>query len=147
MNKAFPQFNDLLVGVITAKTPEEADETAAALARAAATDKTHFLSVRRPDNLTFFKTEGFLFLSQKDLQSLLNQLVQAQPFIGQLAADPSMRGLLTAIGLIGQGVAQGQVDLSGYTSALQRLRARPQQRGRRPPGARILAEAPGRLAQ
>ena len=42
-----------------------------------------------------------------------------QPFIGQLAADPLMRGLLTAIGLIGQGVAQGQVDLSGYTSALQ----------------------------
>lgn len=118
MNKDFPQYNDLLVGVIQAKTPEEADETAAAIARAAAADPAHFKTVRRPDALPFYKTEGLLFLSQKDLEALLNQLVQAQPFIGQLAADPSMRGLLTAIGLIGQGAAQGQVDLSGYKTAL-----------------------------
>lgn len=118
MNKDFPQYNDLLVGVIRGKTPEETDETAAAIARAAAADPAHFRSVRRPDALPFYKTEGLLFLDQKDLETLLNQLVQAQPFIGQLAADPSMRGLLTAIGLIGQGAAQGQVDLSGYKTAL-----------------------------
>lgn len=118
LNQSFPQFNDLLVGVITAKTPEEADQTANAIAQAASADRAHFRTVRRPDNLDFYKTEGLLFLNQTDLQKLLNSLVQAQPFIGQLAADPSMRGLLTAIGLIGQGAAQGQVDLTGYTSAL-----------------------------
>jgi uncharacterized protein len=118
MAKDFPQYQDLLVGVIDAKTPEEADATAAAIARAASADHAHFRTVRRPDALPFFKTEGLLFLSQTDLQKLLNQLVQAQPFIGQLAADPSMRGLLTAIGLLGQGAAQGQVDLSGYSTAL-----------------------------
>ena len=118
MDKEFPQYQDLLVGVIDAKTPEEADATAAAIARAASADHAHFKTVRRPDDLAFFKTEGLLFLDQPDLQKLLNNLVQAQPFIGQLAADPSMRGLLTAIGLLGQGAAQGQVDLSGYTTAL-----------------------------
>ena len=118
MNKDFPQYQDLLVGVIDAKTPEEADATAAAIARAASADHAHFRTVRRPDDLPFFKTEGLLFLDQPSLQTLLNNLVQAQPFIGQLAADPSMRGLLTAIGLLGQGAAQGQVDLSGYTTAL-----------------------------
>ncbi|GAB0113076.1 MMPL family transporter [Acidisoma sp. C75] len=118
LNKEFPQFQDLLVGVIQAKTPEEADLTAAAIARAAAADKQHFRTVRRPDNLAFFKQEGLLFLSLQDLNSFLNSLVQAQPFIGQLAADPSMRGLLTAIGLIGQGAAQGQVDLSAYRTSL-----------------------------
>jgi hopanoid biosynthesis associated RND transporter like protein HpnN len=118
MNKDFPQYNDLLVGVIQAKTPEEADATAAAIAKAVAADKTHFRTVRRPDALPFFKNEGLLFLNEKDLEGLLNSFVQAQPFIGQLAADPSMRGLLTAIGLIGQGAAQGQVDLSGYKTAL-----------------------------
>jgi uncharacterized protein len=118
MAKDFPQYQDLLVGVIDAKTPEEADATAAAIARAASADHAHFRTVRRPDALPFFKTEGLLFLDQTDLQKLLNQLVQAQPFIGQLAADPSMRGLLTAIGLLGQGAAQGQVDLSGYSTAL-----------------------------
>ena len=119
MNKEFPQYQDLLVGVIDAKTPEEADATAAAIARGAAADPAHFRTVRRPDDLSFFKTEGLLFLDQTDLQKLLNNLVQAQPFIGQLAADPSMRGLLTAIGLLGQGAAQGQVDLSNYSTALQ----------------------------
>ena len=118
LDKAFPQFNDLLVGVIAAKTPEEADQTADAIARAASADHAHFRTVRRPDSLEFFKTEGLLYLDQDELQKLLNSLVQAQPFIGQLAADPSMRGLLTAIGLIGQGAAQGQVDLSGYKAAL-----------------------------
>jgi hopanoid biosynthesis associated RND transporter like protein HpnN len=119
MNKDFPQYQDLLVGVVDAKTPEEADATAAAIARAASIDHAHFRTVRRPDDLPFFKTEGLLFLDQPSLQKLLNNLVQAQPFIGQLAADPSMRGLLTAIGLLGQGAAQGQVDLSGYATALQ----------------------------
>jgi hopanoid biosynthesis associated RND transporter like protein HpnN len=119
MNADFPQYQDLLVGVVDAKTPEEADATAATIAQAVAADKAHFKTVRRPDNLAFFKTEGLLFLNQTDLQKLLNNLVQAQPFIGQLAADPSMRGLLTAIGLIGQGAAQGQVDLAGYSTALK----------------------------
>ncbi|MBW4021702.1 MAG: MMPL family transporter [Proteobacteria bacterium] len=118
MGKDFPQYQDLLVGVIEAKTPEEADATAAAIAKAAAADHAHFRTVRRPDDLAFFKQEGLLFLDQKSLETLLNNLVVAQPFIGQLAADPSLRGLLGAIGLLGQGAAQGQVDLSGYSTAL-----------------------------
>ena len=48
-NKAFPQFHDLLVAVIDAREPEEADATAAALAAALAKDHAHFNSVRRPD--------------------------------------------------------------------------------------------------
>jgi hopanoid biosynthesis associated RND transporter like protein HpnN len=119
MNADFPQYQDLLVGVVDARTPEEADATATAIAEAAAADHAHFKTVRRPDALPFFKTEGLLFLDQTSLQKLLDNLVQAQPFIGQLAADPSMRGLLTAIGLLGQGAAQGQVDLSGYATALK----------------------------
>jgi uncharacterized protein len=123
MNADFPQYQDLLVGVVDAKTPEEADATAAAIARAVAADPAHFRTVRRPDDLPFFKTEGLLFLDQNSLEALLNKLIQAQPFIGQLAADPSMRGLLSAIGLIGQGAAQGQVDLSTYDTALDGFHA------------------------
>jgi hypothetical protein len=118
MDKLFPQYNDLIVGVVQGATPEEADAAAAAIAKAAAADPAHFRTVRRPDALPFFKTEGLLFLSLADLNALLNNLIQAQPFIGQLAADPSMRGLLTAIGLIGQGAAAGQVNISPYDTAL-----------------------------
>jgi hopanoid biosynthesis associated RND transporter like protein HpnN len=118
MDKLFPQYNDLIVGVVQGATPEEADAAASAIAKAAAADPAHFRTVRRPDALPFFKTEGLLFLSLADLNALLNNLIQAQPFIGQLAADPSMRGLLTAIGLIGQGAAAGQVNISPYDTAL-----------------------------
>ena len=42
MAKEFPQFHDLLVAVIDAKEPEEADATAAALAAALAPDHAAF---------------------------------------------------------------------------------------------------------
>src|SRR5712691_10951435 len=40
--KLFPQFQDLLVAVIDAKEPEEAETTAASLARALSEDHEHF---------------------------------------------------------------------------------------------------------
>src|SRR5262249_19081301 len=42
----FPQFRDLLVAVIDAGEPEEAEATAAALAEALIRDRAHFISVR-----------------------------------------------------------------------------------------------------
>src|SRR5436190_21555700 len=54
----FPQFQDRLVAVIDAKEPEEAEETAAALAEILAKDNAHFLIVRRPDASPFLKKEG-----------------------------------------------------------------------------------------
>src|SRR5262249_40133991 len=60
--KLFPQFQDLLVAVIDAKEPEEADTTADSLAKALAGDREHFFSVRRPDASPFLKQEGLLFL-------------------------------------------------------------------------------------
>ena len=52
-NRDFPQFQDLLVAVIDARVPEEADATAAGLAAAARADPRHFRSVRRPDTSAF----------------------------------------------------------------------------------------------
>src|SRR5690242_6335128 len=53
--KLFPQFQDLLVAVIDAKEPEEADATAAFLAKVVAADREHFLTVRRPDTSPFLE--------------------------------------------------------------------------------------------
>src|SRR5450432_3217883 len=49
MNKDFPQFHDLMVAVIDAREPEQADVTAAELTEALSHDQIHFRSVRRPD--------------------------------------------------------------------------------------------------
>src|SRR6201997_463995 len=69
--KLFPQFQDLLVVVIDAKIPEEAEDTAATLAKSLAADHVHFLTIRRPDASPFLKKEGLLFLETDQLESLV----------------------------------------------------------------------------
>ena len=108
LDKDFPQFSDLLVAVIDAQEPEEADATAAALADALAKDHTHFNSVRRPDASPFLRKEGLLFLDTKQLTDLMDRTIDAQPFLGQLVADPTARGLFSALSLLGMGVTQGR---------------------------------------
>jgi uncharacterized protein len=115
----FPQFQDLLVAVIDAKEPEEAEATADALAAALVQDQEHFLSVRRPDASPFLRQEGLLFLDPDQLESLLDRTIDAQPFLGELAKDPDARGLFEALSLLGTGVEQGQADLTPYQTALK----------------------------
>ncbi len=119
MKRDFPQFQDLLVAVVDGRTPEEVDATAAALARAAATDTGHFRSVHRPDALPFLQKNGLLLLDADQLARLLDQTIDAQPFLGKLAADPSTRGLIDALSLLGTGVTKGDVDLTPYDSAMR----------------------------
>jgi hopanoid biosynthesis associated RND transporter like protein HpnN len=114
----FPQFRDLLVVVIDAREPEEADATASSLAKALAADRRHFLSVRRPDTSPFLEREGLLYLDTPQLESLIERMIDAQPFLGELAKDPSARGLFDALSLLGLGVDQGQVNLTTYQTAL-----------------------------
>ena len=118
MNKDFPQFRDLLVAVIDARIPEEADATATELARQLSADKTHFLTVRRPDASPFLQKEGLLFLPLPKLSTLMDQTIDAQPFLGQLVADPSARGLFAALSLLGMGVTQTDADLTPYLAPI-----------------------------
>jgi hypothetical protein len=118
LKQAYPQFTNLIVAVVSAKVPEQADATAAALAYEAASDHAHVLTVRRPDTSPYLRREGLLFLDPPDLQDVLDKTVDAAPFLGQLAADPTGRGLFNALGLIGQGVQHGQADLAGFAPAL-----------------------------
>ncbi len=113
----FPQFRNLIVAVVDARIPEEADATAEALA-AALQGTADFTTVRRPDALPFYHQEGLLFLDRAVLSTLLDHTIDAQPFLGQLVADPSARGLLAALSLVAVGV-QRQADLGPYDQALR----------------------------
>jgi hopanoid biosynthesis associated RND transporter like protein HpnN len=117
-NRNFPQFQTLLVAVIDAAEPEEADATAAQLAAALSRDHTHFDTVRRPDASPYLQKEGLLFLDTKQLSDLMDQTIDAQPFLGQLVADPTARGLFSALALIGIGVTKSDVDLGPYLKSL-----------------------------
>ena len=118
----FPQFSDLMVAVIDADSPEAADATAAGLLDALAPNPL-FHRVTRPDASPFFDRQGLLFLDQDVLGKLLDQTIDAQPFLGQLAQDPSARGLFAALSLVAMGVERGQADLGPFTGPLQGFHA------------------------
>jgi hopanoid biosynthesis associated RND transporter like protein HpnN len=120
---AFPQFQDLIVAVVDAPIPEEAEATAAVLADKLGADHAHFLSVSRPDASPYLRKEGLLFLPTGTLASLLDRTVDAEPFLGQLATDASARGLFGALGLVGVGVARGQANLDSFAPALRAFHA------------------------
>jgi hopanoid biosynthesis associated RND transporter like protein HpnN len=111
-DQLFPQQNNLILVVVDGATPERAEYGAAVLAARLSQHKDLLPNVRRPDGGEFFDRNGMLFLSPEDVQSTTTQLIQAQPFLGVLAADPSLRGIMDALGMMLQGVAQGQAKLS-----------------------------------
>jgi hopanoid biosynthesis associated RND transporter like protein HpnN len=117
-DKDFPQFNQLIVAVVRAKTPEEANQTAQALNTALQQDPAHFIDSRYPAGAPFYANEGLLLLPVDKLASLLTSIVSAQPLLGQLAADPSARGLFDGLALIASGVQAG-ANIAPYTPALR----------------------------
>src|ERR1700683_2659639 len=96
LNELFPQRTDRIVAVIDGTTPEGADEAANALAMALAPQTNLFRNISRPDGGEFFARDGVLFLSVDDLRQNMDQLIKAEPFLGTLALDPTLRGILRA---------------------------------------------------
>ncbi|GAA4781013.1 MMPL family transporter [Stakelama sediminis] len=112
IENAFPQLRDVMLIVIDGKTPELAESASDALAKKLGSDKQHFRMIQRPDGGDFFAREGLLFQSQKEVQQTTANLIQAQPMLGPLAADPSLRGVATSLSTMLTGVQQGTTSLS-----------------------------------
>jgi len=117
----FPQQSRLIAVVIDGATPELAEDAAARLTAAIAPDRALFRSVRRPDGGPFFDHNGLLFLPLADVQATTQQLFKAQPFLGALAADPSLRGIMTSLSTALLGVTSGQAKLSDLDRPMARF--------------------------
>ena len=123
LDRAFPQNANLLAIVVDGDTAEAANSAAAALTARLAAEPALFRHVRRPDGGPFFDQNGLLFLPESDLKKVSQQLVAAQPMIGSLAADPSLRGLFGALTLFLEGVKRGDVTLDKLDPSLTHLAA------------------------
>jgi len=119
--RQFPGLDPQVVVVIDGATPERAEEAAQALTDRLAAQPAMFLSVRRPDGGPFWAREGLLYQPTADVTSSLQQLIAAEPFLGPMAADPSLRGLMGSLGTALQGVGAGQAQLSSLTPPMNRL--------------------------
>ena len=118
---AFPQNQDQIVIVVDASTAELAESATANLTAHLLPQKALFKSVRRPDGGIFFDQSGLLFLPKDDVTSTMSQIVTAQPMLGSLAADPSLRGLMNSFSLYLEGVEQGQAKLDDLATPLAAL--------------------------
>ncbi|MDB5481971.1 MAG: hopanoid biosynthesis associated transporter-like protein HpnN [Caulobacteraceae bacterium] len=111
-NRLFHIEGDQIVAVIDGATPELAEEAAAALTARLQSRPDLFRFVDRPDGGPYFAREGLLFQDVAQVRDQMDQLVKAQPFLGPLAADPSLRGLAGTLSTVVQGVSAGQVALT-----------------------------------
>ncbi|HUO12277.1 MAG TPA: MMPL family transporter, partial [Caulobacteraceae bacterium] len=119
--KLFPQSDTQVVVVIDAKTPELAEEAAAGLAAKLASDPTMFPSVQRPDGGPYIAQEGLLFAPYDTVKKVHDSLISAGPFLGPMAADPSLRGVMNSLATVLQGVKAGQTSLSQLSTPMSRL--------------------------
>ena len=109
-NAAFPQDESSIVVVVDGKTPELSEAAAASLAASLSAQTRLFHSVQRPDSGPFWARNQLLFASTEDVKTFIAQLLKAQPFLGSMASDPSLRGLAKTLSLAVQGVSNGQAS-------------------------------------
>ncbi len=67
--------------------------------------------MRWPGGDPFFAQNGLLFETSEEVQRNCDELIRAQPFLGVLAADPSLRGIMRALSQAGQGVRLKEAKL------------------------------------
>ena len=112
---AFPQRDGLTLVVIDAATPERAQEAAFLLKKALEENKTLFPVIRDIEDSDFFAHNGLLFQSLDELRDTTRDLIDAQPFLAPLAADPSLRGVMDSLSTALDGVKNGDTKLEDLT--------------------------------
>ena len=93
--KAFSQDMHTLLLVVESDTPELTQSATKRLWRLLSANKEQINSAYIPNDNAFFRQNGLLYLDTDALQSLSNNLSQAQPFIGRIAQEPNLTGFFS----------------------------------------------------
>ena len=97
IDEAFPQDAYTTLFVIDANSPEEASQSATQLVNLLHEKQDRFSSAYIPTDNDFFRKQALLYLDTPDLNTVAEQLTNAQPFIGHLAQHYSLDGLFDII--------------------------------------------------
>ena len=117
---AFPQYDDALLIVIDADTPELAQDASKALAAQLENRRDLFSLVYLPGGDRFFQKYGLMYLTPAELQDLADNLAQIQPFLGRLTKDQTLRGLFSMLTAGMDAVMDGQeIDLTPVFDRIQ----------------------------
>src|SRR6478752_4797978 len=118
LDRAFPQRIDQIIAVIDATTPEAADEAADVLVKALSSRSDVIRIITQPDGGEFFARNGILFLTTDEVRRNTAELIAAQPFLGTLAFDPTLRGVLRTLSQSIEGIGLGKSKLEDLKPAL-----------------------------
>lgn len=120
-SNAFPQLSDNILIVVEGVVPDVADEGAIRLAAALSDRDDVFNRVLDLAGLDFFRRNGLLFLRFEEVEDLTFRLAQAQPFLGALSADPTLRGFANMMGLAIKEIGGGGDTGFDMTRALDSI--------------------------
>ncbi|HVR67687.1 MAG TPA: MMPL family transporter [Verrucomicrobiae bacterium] len=118
-NSQFPLQDNVILVVIDGTSPEYAQTAATALYRSISADKAAVEYTFWPAGDMFFRQNGLLYLETDELADIADQLAEAQPLLGQLAADPNLRGLASLVGGALDAIARGQAEAAGIARLLE----------------------------
>jgi hypothetical protein len=107
--QAFPQ--KAVSVVVKAPTSENAELATNALAQTLAKNSKLFPVVGQPESGDFFERNGLLFASPTEVKQSAEGLAGAKPLLSELAADPSLRGIMKTLSFAAQGVEAGKTRL------------------------------------
>jgi uncharacterized protein len=116
--KAFPGTQDSIVAVVEAPTAELTKLAVTELEKRLSGREAEFKSVRNIAGSPFFQQNGLLFLPTEEVKQLTGQLAQAEPLIGSLATDPSLRGLTEALTTVLAGLKRGELKIDELAKPL-----------------------------
>jgi uncharacterized protein len=119
-SRQFPQENDALLAVIDAPSAGQAADAASKLATRLRKQSDIFSLVSEPGGGRFFVKNGLLYLNADELAEVSTSMAKAQPLLGALVADPSLRGLFRMTDLVLDGALRGEAGVEAAAPTLNR---------------------------
>ena len=107
----FPELRDPIVVVVDAVTPDLVHDSTSRLAQRLRSEPALFPSVYQPLGGAFFDEHGLLYVSESELENLVDRLSLAQPFLSRLSRDQSIGGLFGMLDEAGAAMQSGEAEL------------------------------------
>ena len=114
---AFPHLDGNIAILVTGETADQAEDAGLALAGALRKRTDLFEWVYYPQGSPFFRRNGLLFLGAAELESTSDRIAEAEPLLGELASDMSLRGLFRVLGLAAKAIAEHGENPAGLGPA------------------------------
>ena len=119
--EAFPQFNNLLILVVEGTTAEVSERAVKRLTDELLMLEDLFETVQVIESEPFFHHQALLFLPLEELTRIITHLIEAQPFLGILSVDPSLRGLFQLLSLSLEGHEGDNIHLNQFIEPINEI--------------------------